>query len=420
MNKGGIYQNKSCPTLWVYRLNNKKSQSHKDEEKFVIEYNPSFTRKFSERQAQGMLMHEMLHVVLRHIDLRMPKDIEEGTTMGGELDPGEKAYVWNVACDIALNQLLKDFLQDEDDPTKHIGVFPEDFGLPEGKTAEFYFRELYKVAEEQKKAVRDLVKEIARKIKEFDSHDKWGRGGDKEERSKGGYDKDYDWDKEQEENENKGEGEEEDELSKAAREVAKELGLESGRRAGTSNETIDTIVFSRLAGVKPVPLWLRKVSHTSVHGFETVIESTRKKPNRRFGLRFPANKRVSVGNKLLVAVDVSGSISMPLYHNFMKHINELSRHAGFDIIFFNHDLVGKIIRYQKKDLKVNIGGGTSFEPVMRLWNSRHRDYDALYLFTDGEASYSTPPKRSRDVNWIIYNNPSFEAPHGKVYHMVAA
>jgi len=173
------------------------------------------------------------------------------------------------------------------------------------------------------------------------------------------------------------------------------------------------------AGIKSTPGWMRKTKHESIHGFDIVIEATRKRPNRRYGNVFPGKKRQDTGNKLLLAVDISGSISLDLFKQFTLHVNKFTRFSSFDIVFFNDYLVdesGKVlfsayepnadprkaIRHFRLNQKQRLGGGTNFEPIMLLWNKVSNQYDGLFIFTDGDASYSTKPKHSRAVNWVAY------------------
>jgi predicted metal-dependent peptidase len=143
--------------------------------------------------------------------------------------------------------------------------------------------------------------------------------------------------------------------------------------------------------------------------------------NRRYGNVFPGKKRQDTGNKLLIAVDISGSIELPKFKQFTAHINKFTRFASFDIVFFNDYLVDengqilfsgyeagtdtrKAIRHFRLNQKQRMGGGTNFEPIMQLWNKVCNQYDGLFIFTDGDASYSTKPKHPREVNWIAYPN----------------
>ena len=188
------------------------------------------------------------------------------------------------------------------------------------------------------------------------------------------------------------------------------------------------------AGLKKVPKWKRSITRVSTHGFDVEEFSTRKRPNRRYGLIFPGRKRYTVDNKILVAVDVSGSISLELYKEFNKHLNHMLKHADFDVLFFNDTLLmkngdrwywrgdndvwepKKFLHRYKRDMSIPIGGGTNFEPVIQFWNKFRRGYNGLYIFTDGDAYYNTEPSETEKVNWLIYGSGA-RINHGKKHIM---
>ncbi|CAN5951026.1 unnamed protein product [Sphagnum jensenii] len=87
-----------------------------------IGYNTAFVESQSHAELTGLVAHEVGHCMLGHIFRRDGRDLKH----------------YNVACDVALNPILKDagFTLPKG------ALFPALFGLPEGKSAEWYYARL--------------------------------------------------------------------------------------------------------------------------------------------------------------------------------------------------------------------------------------------------------------------------------------
>lgn len=132
---------------------------------------------------------------------------------------------------------------------------------------------------------------------------------------------------------------------------------------------------------------------------------TRMKPSRRFG--FDAmGSRYELKSKLLVAVDVSGSVSYKNLACFFSIINRFFKYGieKLDIIQFDSVLrTEKPIELKKAQREVTIlgRGGTSFQPAADYY-CKHIEYDGLIYFTDGHAPLPVfKTKRHIDVLWIL-------------------
>jgi predicted metal-dependent peptidase len=139
---------------------------------------------------------------------------------------------------------------------------------------------------------------------------------------------------------------------------------------------------------------------------------TRMRPNRRFGFAFMGS-RYALATNLLVAVDVSGSVSSRSLMNFFSIINRFFKYGieKLDVIQFDHELKTKYplpFKKAKSEVKIVGRGGTSFQPAADYYCS-HPEYDGLIYFTDGWAAvpeFNT--KRIIDVLWIITNKGDYE------------
>ena len=131
---------------------------------------------------------------------------------------------------------------------------------------------------------------------------------------------------------------------------------------------------------------------------------TRMRPNRRSG--FDAmGSRYELSTNLLIAVDVSGSVTDRSLEIFFSVVNRLFKYGieKLDVLQFDARIQGDPIPLKKarKTMKIMGRGGTSFQPAADYY-CEHPEYDGLIYFTDG---YAPPPvfntKRPIDVLWVI-------------------
>ena len=141
---------------------------------------------------------------------------------------------------------------------------------------------------------------------------------------------------------------------------------------------------------------------------------TRMRPNRRFG--FDAmGSRYELSTNLLIAVDVSGSVTDRSLSFFFSVINRLFKYGveKMDVLQFDAKIQGEPepLKKARKTVKVKImgRGGTSFQPAADYYCA-HPEYDGLIYFSDG---YAPPPtfntKRPIDVLWVLCDKSAYEA-----------
>ena len=131
---------------------------------------------------------------------------------------------------------------------------------------------------------------------------------------------------------------------------------------------------------------------------------TRMRPNRRSG--FDAmGSRYELSTNLLIAVDVSGSVTDKSLEFFFSVINRLFKYGiqKLDVLQFDAKIQGNIepLKKARRTVKILGRGGTCFQPAADYY-CEHPEYDGLIYFTDG---YAPPPtfntKRPIDVLWVI-------------------
>jgi predicted metal-dependent peptidase len=147
---------------------------------------------------------------------------------------------------------------------------------------------------------------------------------------------------------------------------------------------------------------------------------TFKKPNRRF---FPQHHLPSMFSQslinLAVAVDTSGSVSDEEFNQTVSETHSMLRMMKPNkISFIQFDTEIKSVEEVKSirdlmGLKFTGRGGTRIEPVLE-WAKKNKP-QLLLIFSDGGFHFYQPDCNV-DTLWLIYNNPQFQAPFGKVIH----
>ena len=153
---------------------------------------------------------------------------------------------------------------------------------------------------------------------------------------------------------------------------------------------------------------------TILSGFRASVLSskrsrTRMIPSRRYGFQYMGSKR-DFATRLLVAIDVSGSVSNRQVSQALSIINRFFKYGVecIDVIQFDCGLQGDILTMKKaqKSLQISGRGGTDFQaPLDFFFENR---YDGLIMLTDGYASRPKFPNRFHgNILWMIYNDDAY-------------
>ncbi|MCR5188439.1 MAG: VWA-like domain-containing protein [Treponema sp.] len=135
---------------------------------------------------------------------------------------------------------------------------------------------------------------------------------------------------------------------------------------------------------------------------------TRMKPNRRYGFEFMGSK-FEPKTHLLVAVDVSGSVSSQDLNRFFSIINRFFSYGVEEIKVIAFDSkINQIYDLKKasKEIKVLGRGGTNFQPAVNYYEE-HSEYQGMIIFTDG---YADPPeiKKNKQILWILTSKVDYD------------
>ena len=140
---------------------------------------------------------------------------------------------------------------------------------------------------------------------------------------------------------------------------------------------------------------------------------TRMRPSRRYGFKAMGSRYERKAN-ILIAVDVSGSITDESFDHFYHAINNfffLGLIEKIDLIFFDVNLKNtKPITFTKK---VNLSeikgrGGTNFQPAIDFYIENKSIYSGMILFTDGEGNPPVINIPKANILWILESRIAYE------------
>lgn len=131
---------------------------------------------------------------------------------------------------------------------------------------------------------------------------------------------------------------------------------------------------------------------------------TRMKPSRRYGFGQMGSRR-DFSTRLLVALDVSGSVSSECLSQALSVINRFFKYGveSLDVIQFDAGIKGGKMTMKKALKRIEIcgRGGTSFQEPVDMF--AEEKYDGLIMVTDGYAPEPVfPDGATGRIMWMIY------------------
>ena len=139
---------------------------------------------------------------------------------------------------------------------------------------------------------------------------------------------------------------------------------------------------------------------------------TRMRPNRRTGFQNMGSIR-RFDTKLLVAVDVSGSIGSESLSHFYGVVNSAFRYGFEAVDVIQFDCGVRVVQSLKKVIRETVAvgrGGTSFQEPIDY--AKANGYDGLVVLTDGYAPPPTlPPHMRCKIVWVCESRNSYEHHH---------
>jgi len=348
------------------------------ENRIILHINPTFWTDVLKEQIfqYGGIKHEILHIVLLHI-IRYKEFSHHG--------------IFNVAADLVVNQLIdrKELIKE----AVFLELFPE-LNLRPFESLNYYYEKLHSL--------------YKHKTKEEQS------GGDKGETGEGKGKPNISW-------ENLKSFLQEDALSQQQHALWKYFeGLSSAER-DMLEESIKQKIYeiikrtrSKEFGKLPAGLqtylnefeksmlpsvnWRRILRLFANSSAKTYIKNTLKRPSKRYGTT-PGIK-IKRRNKILVAIDTSGSVAEDDLKEFFQEIYHIWRQGAEILVVECDTMIHQQYYYKGQNPKVvKGGGGTDFNAPIEFANTKYKP-DAIVYFTDG---YCDAPKvKSRfPIMWLL-------------------
>ena len=336
-----------------------------------VEYNPDFLKEMSDQALDQALRVEAIRILLKHPYQRKPDACsQQAIAVGSNLTIGDNYQMGHLNIER-----------------------PGDYELPGGREYEWYSRR-----------IQEMLPPGTGENGDGDGDDEGdragGSGGDgksdeRTDRLAGNADRNTAlselWD--------------EDELTVAMIDGIIESTKDWGSLAGNFAEKLK-------ASAKAKINWRNVLSGFRASILSTERKLTRMRPNRRTGFENMGSIR-RFDTRLLVAVDVSGSISSADLAYFYGVVNSAFRYGFSAVDVIQFDAGVRVVQTLKKILRdvIVLGrGGTSFqEPI----NFAHENgYDGLVILTDGYAPEPVIPDNMRcKIVWVCNDQESYDNSH---------
>ncbi len=345
---------------------------HWNGQQVVLRVNPEWFRKgLAATQRKVALKHEVLHIVFRH--LFRPAD--------------RQADLYSIAADLVVNQLLAPLKPLPGWPT--LKMFPE-LKLKPDQPLDVYYAELAALLRQMLRAGfgtefgSEDEGEAAMAGKGRASAADWAKATGKPQSAEALAALLADRDKR---GDDAGWHDGKDGIGAAAGCYAVGSVLIRAKERMPPHQwgSLPAALLSELALVlaerQPKLDWKRMVRIFCASSGRTKIKNTVKRISKRYGTR--PGVKIQRLQRLLVAVDTSGSIDQEMVESFFAEIHGAWR-AGASVIVVECDAeVQRSYEYRgKPPTVVHGGGGTEFEPVFR-WMRQQRSFDGCLYLTDG-------------------------------------
>lgn len=322
-----------------------------------VEYNPDFLREMTDAGLDEALRTEAVRILLKHPYERKPDGCsQQAIAVGSNLVVGDNYQYGTFRIET-----------------------PADYELPDGQAYEWY----------------------SRKIQEMlpDSPDGPG-GGDSD-----GNEKQERLSEEADRNRDLSELWEEDELAVAMINGVIESCQSWGSLAGCFAEQLKASTKARIN-------WRDVFSGFRASILSSKRKLTRMRPNRRTGFENMGSIR-RFDTKLLVAVDVSGSISSESLSYFYGVVNSAFKYGFESVEVIQFDAGVRVVQSLRKVVRETLAvgrGGTSFQEPIEY--AHENGYDGLVILTDGFAPEPMiPDHMSCKIVWVCQDSNCYEQHH---------
>lgn len=321
-----------------------------------VEYNPDLVREMSDAALDQALRAEAIRILLKHPYQRRPDACsQQAIAVGSNLTIGDN---------YSMERL----------PIER----PNDFGLPPGQPYEWYSRRIQSMLPPAEGSGKgndgDPVSEALLSSSERDTavSELW----------------------------------DEDEMSVTLIDGIIKAAKDWGSLAGSFAEMLQASTRAKIN-------WRNVLSGFRASILSSERKLTRMRPNRRTGFDNMGSIR-RFDTKLLIAVDVSGSISSEDLSYFYGVVNSAFRYGftAVDVIQFDAGIrIVQSLRKVMRETAVIGRGGTSFQEPIDY--AHENGYDGLVILTDGFAPKPVIPEGMRcKIAWVCSDQSCYKTHHG--------
>ena len=321
---------------------------------FELKYNPTFFEGLTDEQRSGVLIHEFYHLVFEHVTGRLPDELAGAMSGNPSREQQQLFKLWNIAADLSINCLIGRENLPEQCCYPGVGMFED---LPSGQTAEWYYAEVKKMADEAKQ-----------------NQDGEGSGGFDPDQA-GQFDDHGSWS---------------DEASKEMQEIAKQRLQEAVKKAaqeasqanswGSVSSQVRKDILDRIT---PRVDWKKVLRYFCKTSQRADRRSTPKRLNRRYAYIHPG-RRVKRTANIAISIDQSGSVDDAMLAAFYSELNKLSSIATFTVIPFDDKVFeDKVYTWKKGETRKwerVLCGGTNFDAPTEYVNAH--GFDGHIVLTD--------------------------------------
>ena len=358
-----------------------------------VEYNPDFLKEMGDLALEQALRTEAIRILLKHPYQRKPDACsQQAIAVGSNITIGDNYQFGNLNID-----------------------HPENYDLPTGREYEWYSRRIQDMLPpgaggdgDSASGSNGTQAQRGDSSSSSASKSNSGSGSGTSSSSGSGSEGDSRSDKlaaNADKNTALSELWTEDELTVAMIDGIIESCKDWGTLAGNFAEQLK-------ASAKAKINWRNVLSGFRASILSTHRKLTRMRPNRRTGFENMGSIR-RFNTKLLVAVDVSGSISSMDLSYFFGVINSAFRYGftAVDVIQFDAGIqVVQTLKKVMRDVTVLGRGGTSFQEPIDY--AHEKGYDGLVILTDGYAPEPVIPDNMRcKLVWVCNDRSSYEDSH---------
>ena len=314
-----------------------------------LHVNPEFFSKLAPEAQVAVLKHECQHILNNHIG--RAKEIDQTIYDTSNKDAADalintmKHQVINIAADCSINPGIPDIIEN--------GVFPKNFGLPDGETLEFYVEKL-----KNNEQLKDMTG--------FDGHELWAESeGDREILK--------------------------EKIRQAVNGAAKKT-REAGKLSADQSILIDRLNYKARD-------WKSDLKRFAARAMETRLVQSKKKRNRRYGIMYPGavkEETLHIG----VALDTSGSVSDAALGQFMAEVANISKYTLVTVVEADSEVKNSYVFDPKKTYEVKGRGGTAYQPAFDYF-TKNTDVDGVIYFGDMDTSDGELTKPKYPVLWAV-------------------